>query len=213
METTRDGCLTERHFTLFGTIVHWMARHEVLIERIAAHVIGSQSSDVMLLTRDLTQGEKRLALLSLLRHRTVPYDQVDAISVICKFRRHSARWRAISCIQPGLRAVRPARSSPTGFCGPSRRSSRCTAERTGEPKISWRITTIRSNTAWISWPRPQRPCARIISCFSPTAAPSDLSAAAGKKSASRRRQRNLPLPHLFCWTPDRQRTTPQTRRG
>jgi len=80
METTRDGCLTERHFTLFGTIVHWMARHEVLIERIAAHVIGSQSSDVMLLTRDLTQGEKRLALLSLLRHRTVPYDQVDAIS-------------------------------------------------------------------------------------------------------------------------------------
>jgi hypothetical protein len=79
MDTNTDGCLTEGHLMLFGTIVHWMARYEVLIQRIIAHVTGSQSSDVMLLTRDLTLGEKRLALLNLLRHRTVPHDQVDAI--------------------------------------------------------------------------------------------------------------------------------------
>jgi hypothetical protein len=64
---------------LFGTIVHWLAQHEVLLQQIAATIIGSRSSDVMLLTKDLTLAEKRIAVLDLLRHREIPRDQFDAV--------------------------------------------------------------------------------------------------------------------------------------
>jgi hypothetical protein len=76
---TTSDCLTERHLMLLGTIVHWFARYEVLMQQIIATVIGSHSSDVMLLTKHLTLGEKRIALLDLLRHRVIPLDQFDAV--------------------------------------------------------------------------------------------------------------------------------------
>jgi hypothetical protein len=58
MSAVVAGCLTERHLTLFGTIVQWFARYELLMQEIMATVIGSDSAAVMLLTRDLTFSEK-----------------------------------------------------------------------------------------------------------------------------------------------------------
>ncbi len=79
MSGSTSSCLTERHLTLFGAIVHWLAQYEVLIQRITATVIGSHSADVMLLTKNMTLGEKRIALLGLLRHRAIPRDRFDAV--------------------------------------------------------------------------------------------------------------------------------------
>jgi len=58
MATTPSDCITERHLTLFGTIVRWFAQYEVLIQQVIATVIGSHLADVMLLTKTLTTGEK-----------------------------------------------------------------------------------------------------------------------------------------------------------
>jgi len=103
MSTVIAGCLTERHLTLFGTIVQWFARHELLMQEIIATVIGSDSAAVMLLTRDLTFDDKHRALLGLLHHRGIPLDQFDAIrsylkvphalSTLCDDIEHSA-WIA-----------------------------------------------------------------------------------------------------------------------
>jgi hypothetical protein len=79
MSTKPSDCVTERHLMLFGTIVRWFARHEVLMQQIIATVIGSDLADVMLLTKTLTTGEKRIALLGLLRHREIPLDRFDAV--------------------------------------------------------------------------------------------------------------------------------------
>ena len=112
MSFTSSDCLTERHLMLFGTIVHWFARYEVLMQRIIATVIGTHSADVMLLTKHLTLGEKRIALLDLLRHRVIPLDQFDTVykyltipetfSLLVSDIKHSA-WvagRSSSSIQP-----------------------------------------------------------------------------------------------------------------
>lgn len=112
MSFTTSDCLTERHLMLFGTIVHWFARYEVLMQQIIATVIGSRSADVMLLTKHLTLGEKRIALLDLLRHQVIPLDQFDAVykylmipetfSLLVSDIKHSA-WvtgRSSSSIQP-----------------------------------------------------------------------------------------------------------------
>ena len=79
MSVTPSDCLTERHLMLFGTIVHWFARYEVLMQRIMATVTGSRMADVMLLTKTLTPDQKRMALLDLLRHRVIPLDRFDAV--------------------------------------------------------------------------------------------------------------------------------------
>jgi hypothetical protein len=79
MTTPTSGRLTERHLTLFGAIVHVYARYELLMQRIMAKAIGADGSAVILLTRTMTFTEKRYALLALLRHRSVPLDQIDAI--------------------------------------------------------------------------------------------------------------------------------------
>jgi hypothetical protein len=79
MSAAPSDCITERHLMLFGAIVRWFARHEVLMQRIIATVIGSHLTDVLLLTKALTTGEKRMALLGLLRHRGIPLDRFDAV--------------------------------------------------------------------------------------------------------------------------------------
>jgi hypothetical protein len=71
--------LTDRHLLVFGTIVHWFARYEQLMEEIIAAVAGSDSASIMLLTRGLDFSGKRRALFDLLRHRKIPLDQYDAI--------------------------------------------------------------------------------------------------------------------------------------
>ncbi len=74
------GCLNDRHLMLFGTIVQLFARYELLMQEIMATVIRSDSAAIILLTRSLTFDDKRRALLSLLRHRSVPLDQFDAVN-------------------------------------------------------------------------------------------------------------------------------------
>jgi hypothetical protein len=65
-------CLTEQHLLLFGAIIQWFARHELLMQDIMATVAGSDTAAIMLLTRGLDFEGKRQALLDLLRHRAVP---------------------------------------------------------------------------------------------------------------------------------------------
>lgn len=72
-------CLTPRHLQLFGTIVQWFARYELLMQDVMATIAGSDSAAVMLLTRPLDFAAKRQVLLDLLRHRSVPLDQFDRI--------------------------------------------------------------------------------------------------------------------------------------
>jgi hypothetical protein len=124
MSAVVAGCLTERHLTLFGAIVQWFAHHELLMQEIIATVIGSDSAAVMLLTRDLTFGEKHRALLGLLHHRSVPLDRFDAVraylkvpnalSRLCDDIEHSA-WvagRSPNSIQPDWILQRPPTIKP-----------------------------------------------------------------------------------------------------
>ncbi|GEM_PF-1088435 len=74
-----NGCLTGQHLRLFGSIVHWFARHEILIEDVMSAVSGASRADVMLLTRRLDFNAKREALLDLLRHHHTPIDKFDRI--------------------------------------------------------------------------------------------------------------------------------------
>jgi hypothetical protein len=71
--------LTERHLLLFGTIIQWFARYELLMQEVMATVAGTDTACIMFLTRELDFGGKRRALLDLLRHRTIPLDQFDEI--------------------------------------------------------------------------------------------------------------------------------------
>ncbi len=79
MNNTTLDCLTPRHLELFGTIVQWFARYELLMQDVMATVAGSDAAAVMLLTRGLDFAAKRRVLLDLLRHRPVPMDQFDRI--------------------------------------------------------------------------------------------------------------------------------------
>jgi len=124
MSAAIPGCLTERHLTLFGTIVQWFARHELLMRKIMATVIGSDSAAVILLTRGLSFGDMRHAVLDLLRHRRVPLDQFDAVyrylelpdalSTLCDKIEHST-WipgPSPSSIQPDWILPRPRTIKP-----------------------------------------------------------------------------------------------------
>ena len=71
--------LTARHLQLFGTIVQWFARYEVLVEEVMGAVAGCDRAAAMLLTRNQGFSGKRQVLLDLLRHRSVPMDQFDRI--------------------------------------------------------------------------------------------------------------------------------------
>ncbi len=82
MKRTGEDCLTEKHLALFGAIVRWFARYELLMLDLTAAVAGSDASAVMILTRNLDFNGKRLALLDLLRDRAVPLDRYDRI---CNF--------------------------------------------------------------------------------------------------------------------------------
>lgn len=80
MEKARLDYLTERHLLLFGTIIQWFARYELLMQEVMAAVTGSDSACVMMLTRSLDFSGKRQALLDLLRHRSIPLDRYDRIN-------------------------------------------------------------------------------------------------------------------------------------
>jgi hypothetical protein len=80
MEKPLLDCLTERHLSLFGSIVQWFARYEALMQAVMAAVVGADFAAVMFLTRGLDFNGKRRALLDLLRHRAIPLDQFDRIN-------------------------------------------------------------------------------------------------------------------------------------
>jgi hypothetical protein len=129
MNNATPECLTPRHLQLFGTIVQWFARYELLMQDVMATVAGADAAAVMLLTRRLDFADKRRVLLDLLRHRPAPLDQFDRIrgylvipENLTPLRNdiaHSA-WRpglAPTGIQPNwiLRvppSVRPSRGDP-----------------------------------------------------------------------------------------------------
>ncbi len=79
MNNGSQDCLTPQHLQLFGTIVQWFARYELLMQELMAKLAGSETASVILLTRRLDFGGKRQALLDLLRHRAHPLDQYDKI--------------------------------------------------------------------------------------------------------------------------------------
>jgi hypothetical protein len=64
---------------LFGAIIQWFARYELLMQQIMAKVAGSDTAAIILLTAGLDFTGKRQALLDLMRHRAVPLDQYDRI--------------------------------------------------------------------------------------------------------------------------------------
>ena len=69
MSLKLPSCLTEKHLTLFGVIVQWFARHELLMEQLMAHVAGTDNASPIALTRGLSLEGKRSALHDLLRHQ------------------------------------------------------------------------------------------------------------------------------------------------
>ncbi|MCL2452032.1 MAG: hypothetical protein FWD08_00025 [Alphaproteobacteria bacterium] len=79
MGDTVQNDLTEPYLLSFGTIIHWFARYETLIESILAAISGADATAIKLLTSDLNTTQKRKTLLRLLRHRAVPLDRIDQI--------------------------------------------------------------------------------------------------------------------------------------
>lgn len=77
-QTAPDG-LSDEHLRLFGSIVQCFARHEALLREVMATVSGADVTAIRLLTDGMSFTAQRDALFTLLRHRTVPLDQVDQL--------------------------------------------------------------------------------------------------------------------------------------
>lgn len=93
MATAKKDAVTDRHLLLFGRIIQGFAAHELLIERILAHVMGTQVPPIILLTRALTFEEKRKAVLDLLWHAKTPLDHYDCVNSYLSFMLPFARLR------------------------------------------------------------------------------------------------------------------------
>ena len=74
-----DGVLTEQHLGLFGSIVQWFAQYELTMRRAIAGIMRTELPSVVVLTRELDFGQKRAALLDLMKVRSVPYDHWERI--------------------------------------------------------------------------------------------------------------------------------------
>ena len=79
MEKVYDRVLTERHLALFGTILQCFARYELTIEHAIAGVLQTDDPSIAILMRHLDFMGKRIALLDLLRDRSIPGDQWERI--------------------------------------------------------------------------------------------------------------------------------------
>ncbi len=71
--------LTQQQLLLFGTVIQWFARYEVLMQEIMATVSGADVTAIKLLTVDLDFIAKRNALFRMLRYKALPHDHVDQI--------------------------------------------------------------------------------------------------------------------------------------
>jgi hypothetical protein len=47
------GCLGEQHLLLFGAIIQWFARYELLIQEVISTIVGAELTSVIPLTRNL----------------------------------------------------------------------------------------------------------------------------------------------------------------
>jgi hypothetical protein len=72
MENSQRGVLTEQHLAVFGTILQCFARYELTIEQVIANVLQTDVSSIPILMRHHDFLAKRLALLDLLRDKSIP---------------------------------------------------------------------------------------------------------------------------------------------
>lgn len=79
MTIPAGDCLTDRHFTLFGAIIHEFACHEWEILKITSALSGAPVFSVKLMTDRLDFNGKRENLISLLRHSNQPVGRIDSI--------------------------------------------------------------------------------------------------------------------------------------
>ena len=112
MGSVHSEVLTERHLAMFGAILQCFARYELTIENAIAGVLQTDASSVGILMRQLDFTAKRLALLELLRERSIPGDQWERIfahlslpSCHVGLRNHIAHstWRA----SPEPKSIQP----------------------------------------------------------------------------------------------------------
>jgi hypothetical protein len=75
MENSQGGVLTEQHLAVFGTILQCFARYELTIEQVIANVLQTDVSSIPILMRHHDFLAKRLALLDLLRDKSIPNDR------------------------------------------------------------------------------------------------------------------------------------------
>lgn len=83
----------KRHLSLFGEILQTFAAHELLIARITARLLGTQTDSIVILTRGQSFEEKRMAVLDLLRHLNIPLDRYDRINTFLTYLLAFARLR------------------------------------------------------------------------------------------------------------------------
>jgi hypothetical protein len=81
MSQELDDALTDQHLLLFGRIVRAFARHETLMREIMAAVSGADVTSIRLLTARNDFVRLWEALLNLLRHRALPFSQIDQIRI------------------------------------------------------------------------------------------------------------------------------------
>ncbi|MGP8122455.1 MAG: hypothetical protein ACLP8B_18270 [Xanthobacteraceae bacterium] len=79
MKDPERDCLTERHLTLFGSIVHAFARDEAMIQTVLARLAGSDPASIAVMMRHRDFAHHRLALLDLMRVKGEPSDQWERV--------------------------------------------------------------------------------------------------------------------------------------
>jgi hypothetical protein len=94
MENIQGDVLTERYLAAFGTILQCFARYELTIEHVVACLLQTDTSSIAILMRHLDFVGKRLALLDLLRVRSVPGDQWERIFEHLAVPRSSRTYRS-----------------------------------------------------------------------------------------------------------------------
>lgn len=79
MGNVQNEVLTEQHLAVFGAILQCFARYELTLERAIAGLLQTEASSIATLMRQLDFTAKRLALLDLLRERSIPGDRWERI--------------------------------------------------------------------------------------------------------------------------------------
>ncbi|QEX23793.1 hypothetical protein FRZ61_37320 [Hypericibacter adhaerens] len=113
---------TEGHFLAFGQIIQGFARHEHIMQALMGKLVGAEISIAYLLTTGLGYAGKRDTLLSLLRHVSLPAEQIERIRWYLgelhkhnKLRNHIAHSMWVAAGRPG--AIKPHAAVVRGGVG------------------------------------------------------------------------------------------------